>query len=906
MRAWWTGLLFALLCALSACGGGGSSGPAAPVEPESPPPAEPPPQLSPPAPEAGRFVTFESGQVRPLAVSPNGQRLYAVNTPDNRLEVFDLASGVPRHLESVRVGLEPVAVAARGDGEVWVVNHLSDSVSVVDVAADPPRVVKTLHVGDEPRDIVFAGDGGGRAFITAAHRGQNVPFDPQPHTPGIGRADVWVFDAAATGDALGGEPLTILSLFGDTLRPLAVSPDGSRVYAGIFNSGNSTTIVHADIGGGGLEKPGPQADAAGNPQPRTAMIVRFDGTHWVDDGDPENDEPPRVWDERVNLDLPDYDVFEIDARANPPAELRRVSGVGTTLFNIAVNPVSGKLYVSNTEARNHVRFEGEGNASTTVRGHFVDARISVVSGQGVAPRHLNKHIHSYDRDLGTEEERALGLATPTGMQVSADGAELYLAAFGSQRVAVYSTSELETDTFRPAAAAQIALSAGGPSGLVLDEPRNRLYVLTRFDNGISTLDLAARREIDHLRMFNPEPPAVVDGRPFLYDARLSSSRGDSSCAGCHVFGDMDHLSWDLGNPDDVRVASPNTYNSVVPRGLTVPFFHPMKGPMSTQSLRGMRGQGPMHWRGDRTGSSRDADETLEEQAFEDFNVAFTGLLGRESELSEEEMDRFAKFALELTYPPNPHRALDNSLDADQAAGSDFYHNVVSDTIATCNGCHVLDPDAGHFGTDGTMSIEGGGIDEDFKIPHLRNTYQKVGMFGINGNPARGLPHTGAQIRGFGYAHDGAVDTLTTFLSAAVFAFPDAETRRQTADFVLAFPSDLAPIVGQQVTVDAASAGRGDVRARVDLLISRAGVTEPRPECELVVSGVLDGASFSAVMNEAGSFTPASRDAAAVPAEDLFARASVDGNVLTYTCTPPGNGRRIGIDRDLDGVFDGDA
>ena len=31
-----------------------------------------------------------------------------------------------------------------------------------------------------------------------------------------------------------------------------------------------------------------------------------------------------------------------------------------------------------------------------------------------------------------------------------------------------------------------------------------------------------------------------------------------------------------------------------------PDFHPMKGPMTTQSLRGMDGQGPMHWRGDRT------------------------------------------------------------------------------------------------------------------------------------------------------------------------------------------------------------------------------------------------------------------------------------------------------------------
>ena len=37
--------------------------------------------------------------------------------------------------------MEPVAVAARSNTEVWVVNHLSDSVSIVDLAASPPRVV---------------------------------------------------------------------------------------------------------------------------------------------------------------------------------------------------------------------------------------------------------------------------------------------------------------------------------------------------------------------------------------------------------------------------------------------------------------------------------------------------------------------------------------------------------------------------------------------------------------------------------------------------------------------------------------------------------------------------------------------------------------------------------------------
>ena len=147
---------------------------------------------------AQSYTLFESGQVRPLALSPNRNLLFAANTPDGRLEIFYVTPGGLEHISSVSVGLEPVAVAARSNGEVWVVNHLSDSVSVVDVSFPlRPRVVRTLLVGDEPRDIVFGGPGRSRAFITAAHRGQNAPFDPQLTTPGVGRADVWVFNATA-------------------------------------------------------------------------------------------------------------------------------------------------------------------------------------------------------------------------------------------------------------------------------------------------------------------------------------------------------------------------------------------------------------------------------------------------------------------------------------------------------------------------------------------------------------------------------------------------------------------------------------------------------------------------------------------------------------------------------------
>ncbi|MDX2168662.1 MAG: hypothetical protein SF182_16440, partial [Deltaproteobacteria bacterium] len=186
----------------------------------------------------GSFTNFESGHVRPLALSPSGALLFAVNTPDNRLSIFSVGAGGLTLAAEVPVGMEPVAVASRvnagGRTEAWVVNHLSDSVSIVEVdPSDVSRshVTRTLLVGDEPRDIVFAGSGGSRAFVTTARRGQNVPATTPPNlsTPGTPRALVWAYDANNLGAALGGTPLSIIPCFGDTPRALAAKPDGSRV-----------------------------------------------------------------------------------------------------------------------------------------------------------------------------------------------------------------------------------------------------------------------------------------------------------------------------------------------------------------------------------------------------------------------------------------------------------------------------------------------------------------------------------------------------------------------------------------------------------------------------------------------------------------------------------------------------
>src|ERR1043166_3330000 len=154
-----------------------------------------------------------------------------------------------------------------------------------------------------------------------------------------------------------------------------------------------------------------------------------------------------------------------------------------------------------------------------------------------------------------------------------------------------------------------------------------------------------------------------------------------------------------------------------------------------------------------------------------------------------------------------------------------------------------------------MSFEN--LPQTVKVPQLRNLYTKVGMFGmpvVDGINAGNNAATGPQIRGNGFQHDGAVDTLFRFLQANVFnagaggrvGFAGGDPqRRDVEQFLLAFDTDLAPIVGQQVTLDAGNAAAAG--PRIDLVIARARtpfvskVLGPTAtECELVARGVVGG------------------------------------------------------------------
>ena len=834
----------------------------------------------------GSVTVFESGPVRPLALSKDGLRLYVVNAPANCLEIYAVEADTLRLISTVAVGLEPVAVAERADNEVWVVNHLSDSVSVVRLDGTP-RVLRTILVGDEPRDIVFAGTDRDRAFITAAARGQNRPGNAALTTPGFGRADVWVFDAKQLDDTLNGKPLAILNLFADTPRALAASADGKTVYAAPLFSGNGTTVLHRDALQGAV-KAGPTMSTDHVVAPATGLIVKFDGKDWLDASG-------FLWSSKVKLSLPDYDVFEIDASTAIPTLGRQVSGVGTTLFNMAVHPNTGKVYVSNTDAINHIRFEGPGVGSSTVRGRVAESRISVVDVKAgtVDPVHLNPHINfnAAQGQATAAAEKAKSLSQPMAMVFSASGDTLFTALYGSGKVAALSASTLSKAAFVPNAADHIPVPAG-PAGLALNAAGTRLYVYSRIAHSLSVIDPVAKTSLSSVSLFTPEPSRVVSGRQLMYDATATSSNGTSACSSCHVFSDLDHLSWDLGNPNEATSINPNAYLPLSPK--TTPRFHPLKGPMTTQTLKGMANNGPMHWRGDRTGTNRQVVrgslESLEEASFKEFNSAFVELVGREALLSAEQMQSLTDFAMTLTLPPNPVRKLDNTLSATEQTGRDIYFNTPTTLLGSCNNCHRLDPANKQFGTSGLMTFEGGRITENFKIPQLRNVYQKVGMFGSSLSTGGA---TGAQIRGFGFSNDGAADTLDTFLSDPVFTFPTPvqTSRAAVAAFVLAMDSNLAPVVGQQITWRPNT--NTGVEAQLSLLKQQAAVSAPRPACDLIVRASIDGAAKAGMFQSDGTWLMRSGETLGDVALRQLASAS---QALTFTCVVPGSGRRIALNK----------
>jgi hypothetical protein len=402
-------------------------------------------------------------------------------------------------------------------------------------------------------------------------------------------------------------------------------------------------------------------------------------------------------------------------------------------------------------------------------------------------------------------------------------------------------------------------------------------------------------------MYSPEPAHVVEGRRFLYDARLTSGPGNVACASCHVFGDTDDLSWDLGDPDK---PIEQNFNEFVLREPDVDIdFHPMKGPMFTQTFKGMRHHGPMHWRADKNGAAEGADPLDEKAAFKQFIGAFEGVLARDEPITDAQMDVFADFALELMLEPNWYRPVDGRLNPTQERGRRLYFEFPTSvkTGFACNDCHMVDPALGAFGSAGLSATRSRRPDSPtLKVAPIQLVPDKISAPETIPFPSP----VNTNYRGFFLNHEGSTFTLFAFLRSEQFRFPnDDEDRQALIEFLLATPRSLENTVGQQVTID--EAATLEDRRLLATLERRAVESDPVSVCDLTVSGVVNGEPRGFLMLRRGRYVSDRMIEGLYTTIDLLQLAQEPGQQLTFLCVPPGAGVRIGIDADEDGYYDRD-
>ena len=709
---------------------------------------------------AAGFANFESFVTSPIRISPDGSRLFVANTPNSSVSVFDIShGGDPQLLKEIPVGVEPTSVNAISDDQVWVVNQVSDSISVVSVSKG--IVTQTLHVKDEPIDLVFAG---GNAYVSLSRSNAIAVISLTTH-----------------------QTLTTLPIFGGSPRAMAVSPNGKLVYALLAIAGNRTTIIPPS------EAPPPPAPTNPllPPAPQVGLIVSSTDPAWMP---------------KLAYALPANGVARINAGANPSIA-GYYSGLGTINLGFGVNPATGDLFVSNTDALNTIPFE------SNLRGHFVNDRITRVQAATgtITAFDLNPNVN-YTL-LPNPAAISTALAQPTSVVVDPSGAFLYVAAFGTDRVAwvdmngnVLSFVEVS----QPGGSGPNADPANkrGPRALALNAAAQKLYVLNRISNTISIIDTSQKTVLSEIAAGTDPTPAVIkNGHGFLYDAKLSGN-GTASCSSCHVDGDTDHLAWNLGDPD-------GNLQVVVQQGVSIT-FHPMKGPMMTQTLHGLSGLAPYHWRGDRAN-------------FAAFNPLFDTIMGG-SQLLASDMTAYTNFVNTILFQPNPNQNLDRTLPAAFNGGNpnqglqDFTNLVLTDLPSgrkTCITCHLVNP-----GPGSNLLIDA--LDfppQPLKVPQLRDVYQKL-LFNGAGPTS---------IDGFGLLHEGVQSSIASLFKTKPFALYSTTEASDIGSFLMCFDTGTAPAVGYTRTLNSQNVNSQSAQSDWTTL-----ETQATASIDLIGRGTLNG------------------------------------------------------------------
>ncbi len=869
----------------------------------------------------GYLVNFEEPPIHPLELSFNGRRLYAANVPDGRVSVFDISSpGSPQLIREVAVGLGPVSLRRRPPQNIlpvepvdplplpvtggfalktsrdfaqvvpapvarhlWVVCMSSNAIFIVDEVT--LRVVDSVRLTHRPADLVF--DAAGKtAYVSLSDSNQIIVLDADnPHAPMPPRIE---FESEMP---LGSNVAVHVE------EPRTLMRDGNDVYALSFLSGNGSTAALPSV---------------------TDPQIEQQWDFW-----PALPEPP------------DRDVLRLDLTGGSPGATAALWRMGTINFDLAKGGPHGDFYVSSLDMRNlDSQLEGEPEYQQEAFAlHTVSHAAPSVTG---APQAGTVTI-----DLNDPANHAPGLvssgfrcAMPNDLHFTSDNSKLFVACGDSRTVALL---DANTDQVIAEFKATAGTRGFGIRGVLLNRSERWLYAYGRGDTTLLVFDTA------NLVAGAPNPPQqvlslgwditpnnVVAGRFHFLDGS-NSNDGVSTCNTCHIDGHLDGIAWDLSDFTGDTTITPRD----VPR---VP-----KGGKTTMSLLGIEETPPFHWRGDRA----DLDA---------FNPAFEGLLGG-SQLDDTpggDLDDFLDFVFTLSYPPSPHQNLDRTYSTNARIGFDCFeseiaHDLTSDTTGlppnpptsgvialTCEQCHSM---AGGSGTLNQVNNPIRGLLAD-DATQLRGVWDKESdtvdydpVISCPSNPycngfVNEIPATG-----WGLANTGFVDTIFNFVSLGVFSQLPTGSQDEISQFILEMDTGSAPTTAAAHQLDGTLAGGGALPSPLKELVAGTTATAPAtvPANDLIARGWVmhQGSPRSIGMLYDPTATPTAvfvtdtvdntaagctADASVAPGANgigpfsltqLDAMVAAGQAVLTVIGTPVGSGYRLGLDRDMDCLRDGD-
>lgn len=560
---------------------------------------------------------------------------------------------------------------------------------------------------------------------------------------------------------------------------------------------------------------------------------------------------------------PDRDVlrFDLPDGKGTPVLWR----MGTLNFDL-VRGAPGGIWVSNVDHQN-AHFSKMGAGREAFAFHRVSwAKPSETGEPQGGTVHLDLNVH---RDPRLPAD--LRCAMPTDLALSADGSRLFVACYETRTTVV-----VDTRAGRVVQALRTETGEGfGPRGLALHEPAGAVYVYNRGDNTVQVFRMPSGEgsvsppEETLAAGFDPTPAAVKAGRLRFIDAGNSAS-GLLSCNTCHADGQSDGLAWDLrdftGNLP--HAAESREVDNVI---------------KATMDLRGIEATPPYHWRGDR-------DDLA------DFNSNFERLLGGRR-LSLAQVRELEAYVFALALPPNPRQDERRALTPRALSGFGCFvsraaaHQVSTDTTGfptnggqpegrlavTCRDCHSME---GGLATNNQIINE-------VRFPVPSATMQLQGLF----DKRRDTSFYAGAVRpvgGWGFGNHGSFVTVNEFIG--MFPHLTAPQKELLDAFLDELDTGMAPAAAWAWTLHA---GGPDQPVR-EYLIPQADAGS----IDLVARGWIDGRAAGFL------YDPRRRVFRSDTSEELpYERLAT--RTLTFLGVPVGSGWRLGIDRDLDFLPDGE-